>query len=159
MEEHDMRYEASIMLIGPFTHPLAIALQLFAIIMALRLIPLTGRAKAWLVFSTAFVLMGVRRAIELLEHFDIIHSGVASNNLNDLIALITSTLMALGVYLIREVFEERAQAQQKMQQQLDELLRFQKLTVGRELRMKELMEENAALRQQIAAAQPDDTQT
>jgi hypothetical protein len=39
------------MLIGSLTHPLAIALQLLAIIMALRLIPLTRKAKAWLVFS------------------------------------------------------------------------------------------------------------
>ncbi len=142
------------MLIGSFTHPLAIALQLLAIVLALHLIPLTGRAKAWLVFSAAFTLMGMRRVIELLEHFDIIHSGISFNNLDDLIALAISILTVFGIYLIRVIFEERQQAQQKLQQQLDELLRFQKVTVGRELRMKELVEENAALRQQIAAAQP-----
>jgi hypothetical protein len=48
---------------------------------------------------------------------------------------------------------------QKLQQQLDELLRFQKLTVGRELRMKELAEENTALRNQIAAAQLEETKS
>ncbi len=144
------------MLIGSFTHPVAVALQLLAIILALRLIPLTGNSKAWLVFSAAFALMAVRRIIELLEHNSFISGGIAFNNLNDLIALAVSILTAIGVYLIRGIFEGRRQAQQKLQQQLDELLRFQKLTVGRELRMKELAEENAALRSQIAATRPDD---
>ena len=144
------------MLIGSFTHPVAVALQLLAIILALRLIPLTGNSKAWLVFSAAFALMAVRRIIELLEHNSFISGGIAFNNLNDLIALAVSILTAIGVYLIRGIFEGRRQAQQKLQQQLDELLRFQKLTVGRELRMKDLAEENAALRSQIAATRPDD---
>lgn len=143
------------MLIGSLT----IALQLLAIIMALRLIPLTDRAKAWLVFSAAFALMGVRRIIELLEHNNIITGGIVFNNLNGLIALAISILIVLGIYLIRGIFEERQQALQKLQQQLDELLRFQKLTVGRELHMKELAEENAALRNQIAAAQPDEAKS
>lgn len=46
--------------------------------------------------------------------------------------------------------------QAELERQLDELHRFQKLTVGRELRMKELAEENAALRKQIAAAQQNE---
>lgn len=147
------------MLIGSLTHPLAIALQLLAVIMALRLMPLTGRAKAWLAFSAAFALMGVRRIIELLEYNNVIPGGVALDNLNDLIALVISILTVFGIYLIRGIFEERQEAQQKLQQQLDELLRFQKLTVGRELRMKELVEDNAALRNQIVAAQPDETKS
>lgn len=147
------------MLIGSLTYLLDMALQLLAIILALRLIPLTGKAKAWLVFSAAFVLMGVRRIMELLEHFDIIRSGTAFDNLNDIIALAISILIVFGIYLICGIFEERQQAQQKLQQQLDELLRFQKLTVGRELRMKELAEENTALRNQIAAAQSDETKS
>lgn len=146
------------MLIELFTHPLAVALQLFAIIWALRLIPLTGNARAWWVFTAAFVLMGVRRIIELLAHIDVVQRGNV-DNLNDIIALGISILMVLGIYMIREIFVERAQAQQKLQQQLDELLRFQKLTIGRELRMKELVEENTALRNQLACAKPDSRQS
>jgi len=141
------------MLIGSWGHPLAVVLQLLAIIWALRLIPLTGNAKAWLVFSAAFVLMGVRRCIELAEHNGLIVNGILFDNLNDLIALSVSILIVLGIHLIRGLFEGRLQAQQKLQQQLDELLCFQKVTVGRELRMKELVDENAALRQQIADMQ------
>ena len=52
----------------------------------------------------------------------------------------------------------RAMNQQaELERQIDELRHFQKLTIGRELRMKELAEENAALRNQIAAAQPGGT--
>lgn len=57
-------------------------------------------------------------------------------------------LVAMGISYRRDrrSAAERQKSRQKLQQQLDELLRFQKLTVGRELRMKELVEENAALR-------------
>src|SRR3989338_5471091 len=56
-------------------------------------------------------------------------------------------------FLIFRVLNQQAE----LERQIDELRRFQKLTVGRELRMKELVEENAALRKQIAAAQPGGT--
>ena len=70
-----------------------------------------------------------------------------------------SILVALGVHLMRKIFEERQLGAQKLQQQLDKLLRFQKLTIGRELRMKELVEENAALRNQLAATPPDEAKS
>lgn len=57
----------------------------------------------------------------------------------------------------RRLAAERHESGRKLQQQLDELLRFQKLTVGRELRMKELVEENIALHKQIDSARPGDT--
>jgi hypothetical protein len=53
----------------------------------------------------------------------------------------------------------RQQAQEKLHQQLDELLRWQKLTVGRELRMKELADENAALRDRFAAAPSEESKS
>ncbi len=146
------------MLIGLLTHSLAAVLQLFAIIWALSLIPITGNAKAWLAFSAGFLLMGVRRVIEWLEHNSLIINNGLLNNLDDALALFTSVMFAIGIYLIRGIFEERLQAQHKLQQQLDELLRFQKVTVGRELRMKELAEENVTLRHQIADRQPGERQ-
>lgn len=61
-------------------------------------------------------------------------------------------LAGLGFSYRRDFRMATAQqrGQQKLERQLDELLRFQKLTVGRELRMKELVEENAALQKQLA---------
>lgn len=68
-------------------------------------------------------------------------------------------MAALGVAYQRDfrLLAERRKAQQDLHQQLDELLRFQKLTVGRELRMKELSEENATLREQLAIGPPEGT--
>ena len=45
---------------------------------------------------------------------------------------------------------ERRNAELLLQKQLDELRRFQKAAVGRELRMKELKEENRRLREKLA---------
>lgn len=141
-----------------FTHPLAAALQLLAVVWALRLIPLTGKAKAWLVFSAAFTLMGVLRVIELLEHHSVIQDAILSHGMSSAIALAISILTVLGIYLIREIFLKHILAKNQLEQQLDELQRFQRLAVGRELRMKELVEENAALRNQLTA-QPDETKS
>lgn len=137
-----------------FIHACAVVLQLFAVIWALRLIPLTGKAKAWLAFSAAFTLMGIHRIMELLEHSGLNRYGPAFDNLDNLIALLTSILIMFGVYQIRMIFEERQQDHLKLQQQLDELIRFQKVTIGRELRMKELVEENAKLHNQLPCTKP-----
>ena len=55
-------------------------------------------------------------------------------------------------FLIFRVLNQQAE----LERQIDELRHFQKLTIGRELRMKELADENAALRKQIAAAQQNE---
>lgn len=67
--------------------------------------------------------------------------------------IMLAVFVAPALYLL--IFRALNQ-QAELEQQLDELRRFQKLTVGRELRMKELAEENAALRKQIAAAQQNE---
>ena len=51
---------------------------------------------------------------------------------------------AIGI--VRDVTERKAM-QRKLEQQLDELRRFEKVAMTRELRMKELVEENRALRE------------
>ena len=68
-----------------------------------------------------------------------------------LIILVSPALLLL-------IFKPMRAQQAELERQIDELRRFQKLTVGRELRMKELAEENAALRNQIAA-QTDETKS
>ena len=73
----------------------------------------------------------------------------------DSIALTVIVSTALHILIFRPMRYQQAE----LERQLDELRRFQKLTVGRELRMKELVEENTALRNQITAAQPDGTKS
>lgn len=57
---------------------------------------------------------------------------------------------AIGI--VRDVTERR-EVQRKLEEQLDELKRFQNVTVGRELRMQELVEENRRLKAQIEKLQ------
>jgi len=72
-------------------------------------------------------------------------------------SVVLAVIVSAAIYFL--LFRTMVDQQAELERQLDELRRFQKLVVGRELRMKELVEENAALRKQIAAAQPDETKS
>ena len=67
--------------------------------------------------------------------------------------LITALLFPILYFLVFQPFKMReAQqilAQHKLEKQLDELQRFYNVTMGRELRMKELYEENQALKARL----------
>lgn len=128
---------------------LSVALQATAAVMALRLIPLSGRATAWLLFSIVFVLMAARRFISLLHEAGFIDDPRQLHGLIEPVALVISILLVIAVYLTRRIFEERNRARAQLEQQLDELRRFQNATVGRELRMKELEEENTRLKSRL----------
>ena len=67
--------------------------------------------------------------------------------------IMLAVFVAPALYLL--IFRALNQ-QAELERKIDELLRFQRLTVGRELRMKELADENTALRKQIAAAQQNE---
>jgi len=137
--------------LGLLIHLINFLLQIVAVALALRLIRPSGQARAWVILSCSFVLTAVHRLLDVLIH---VENSEQVLEWNDVIVTFSVLLLVTGVYLIREIFVEREQARMKLQQQLDELLRFQKLTVGRELRMKELVEENAALHNQLASAKP-----
>ena len=68
-------------------------------------------------------------------------------------AIVTALLFPILYFLVFLPFKMReAQqilAQHKLEQQLDELQRFHNATMGRELRMKELYEENQALKARL----------
>lgn len=127
----------------------SVALQATAAVMALRLIPLSGRTTAWTLFSTVFVLMAARRFVSLLHEAGVIENPRRLISLIEPVALVISILLVIAVYLTRRIFVELAQSRSKLERQLDELRRFQNATVGRELRLKELEEENARLRTRL----------
>jgi|GEM_PF-5182565 len=127
----------------------SVALQVTAAVMALRLIPLSGRTTAWILFSTVFVLMVARRFVSLLHEAGVIENPRRLISLIEPVALVISILLVIAVYLTRRIFVELAQSRSKLERQLDELRRFQNATVGRELRLKELEEENARLRTRL----------
>lgn len=72
-------------------------------------------------------------------------------------SIVLTAIVSTALYIL--IFQPMRAQQAGLERQLDELLRFQKVTVGRELRMKELVEENAALRNQLAVVQLDETKS
>ena len=86
---------------------LSVLLQLIAAFMALRLIPLTGRALAWSILSFAFILMASRRAISLLRADGSIESKWLTAMTTEVVALLISLLIVVGVFLIRHVFMQK----------------------------------------------------
>lgn len=132
---------------------LSVLLQVTAAVMALRLIPLSGRASAWLLFSLVFLLMTVRRTISLLYEAGFIDDPQRLHALTEPLALVISVLLVVAVHLTRRIFADLAKSRAQTEQQLDELRRFQKSVVARELRLKELEEENASLKNRLMTLQ------
>lgn len=124
----------------------SVALQATAAVTALRLIPLSGHATAWILFSVVFLLMAARRLISLLYDAGVIEGPERLPSMIEPVALVISILLVIAVYLTRRVFVELAQSRSRLERQLDELRRFQQTAVGRELRLKELEEENTRLK-------------
>jgi len=86
---------------------LSVLLQLLAAFMALRLIPVTRRALAWSVLSIAFILMATRRTISLLQQGDSFKSPWLNAMTTEVVALLISVLIVIGVFLIRHVFLQK----------------------------------------------------
>lgn len=132
---------------------ISVGLQATAAVAALRLIPLSGRATAWLLFSAVFLLMAARRFISLLHEAGFIDNPQRMHSMIEPLALVISVLLVFAVYLTRRIFVDLAKSRLKLEQQLDELRRFQQATVDRELRMQELETENAHLRERLKTLQ------
>jgi PAS domain S-box-containing protein len=81
----------------------SVVLQLLAAVMAIRLVHLTGRRTAWSLIAVALVLMSVRRAIPLYYSLSG-NSTITPDLFNELIGLVLSTLMVLGVAGIAPLF-------------------------------------------------------
>lgn len=129
-------------------HLISIALAAGAALFAIYLIPLAGRARAWLLFSTACVLLAVDRILETLSYAGLLQA-LDFEVVHDVLDVIVAGCLLLGAYFIRSIFAERQASRLKLEQQLDELQRFQQAAVGRELRMKELYEENQSLKARL----------
>lgn len=84
-------------------------------ILALRLIPLSGRAFAWILLSSAFFLMFARRGISLLHSGGYIASEWEHAMATETVALAISLLIVVGVYLIGGIFRERRKQAEKLE--------------------------------------------
>jgi diguanylate cyclase (GGDEF)-like protein/PAS domain S-box-containing protein len=85
---------------------ISVALQVFAAVYALRLIPVSGRLLAWSILSVAFFLMAARRAISLLYREGYIQNEMFQALTAETVALLISTLIVTGVILIKKIFVE-----------------------------------------------------
>lgn len=130
-------------------HLTTVILSTVAAVCALYLIPLSGKAKAWLLLCAAFVLLSVERLSELMSHANMLLDTHTQEVISDALLAVVSVCLIGGVCYIRTVFILRNGERHKLEQQLDELQRFHQVTIGRELRMKELYDENQALKAQI----------
>jgi len=98
---------------------LAVVLQLTAAFFALKLIRVTGKGISWILISTAFCLMAIRRLVSFIELLaGTLHSV---DPMDDTIALVTSALMLAGVLLIPPLFHSIKQAAATLRRAKDDL--------------------------------------
>ncbi|MHB9130227.1 MAG: PAS domain-containing sensor histidine kinase [Armatimonadota bacterium] len=99
----------------------AILLQLLAVVLAIRLIPLTRSWLAWSVITIAFVIRAVRLMLSLLT---VIHSMslTTADLLEHVTSFVISLLFLLGVYWIKPLFQTLRQSLQQEQSTRRELV-------------------------------------
>ncbi len=104
---------------------LSIGLQLASAIYALLLIRITGRKQAWILISTAMTLMTWRRIVSLAT---ILTTGKQmSFDISEILALVISCLMLLGVLRIRDYFQSINFAEAERKRLEKQLLQAQKM--------------------------------
>jgi len=82
---------------------ISIVLQIIAAVIALRFMKLTKYRLSWILLSSSFAFMAVRKIIQLIEFF----RGSPSYNmqmLDEWIGVLISVMIITGVILIREIF-------------------------------------------------------
>lgn len=95
----------------------SIGFQVSASILALKLIRLTGKSGSWLLISGALLLMSMRRIIPL---HSFIKYNAPINFPNELVGLLLSILMFLGIWGIKAIFLERKRAEDTIKTMLAE---------------------------------------
>jgi PAS domain S-box-containing protein len=90
----------------------SVLLQFLAVICALRLIKLTGRAYSWILISGALVLMMIRRIIPLY-HLIVSNISYSADLTNELLGLLLSLFMLLGIMGIKQIFISAKKAEEE----------------------------------------------
>lgn len=112
----------------------SILFQFAAAILALRLIRLSGVIAAWSLVAGGLLIMGVRRAVALLH----ILNGYSRGDMTvELLGLLISLLMVVGIYRIKPLFVQLIQSRENLlanQIQLQEINQTLADRVEREVR-------------------------
>lgn len=109
----------------------SLALQIAAVVAALRLIRTTGRAAAWLLISGAILIMAVRRAVVLGEWF----SGKAAPGIDwgEVLALAISALMLAGILSIGGLFRAFQESREALREGEERFRAIADFTCGWEI--------------------------
>jgi two-component system cell cycle sensor histidine kinase/response regulator CckA len=94
----------------------SVLLQLTAAVLALRLMRVTKRHRAWLLIAAALSCMALRRGFILFQLVFGSHAGVPPDFMSEVVALCTSVLMVLGVAYIAPLFLSIKEAQLALQE-------------------------------------------
>ncbi len=95
----------------------SVILQVIAVILAVRLVPVTKKTLAWAVLSLAFLLMAVRRSIALLHLDGIMPGHWMATASSEFVALLISFLVVVGVYLIGDIFLQLRKSENRLKEQ------------------------------------------
>ena len=90
----------------------SVLLQFLAVLYALRLIKLTGKASSWILISLALFMMMVRRIIPLY-YLIFTNRNYPADLTNEFIGLLLSLFMFLGIVGIRQIFVARKKAEEE----------------------------------------------
>lgn len=91
----------------------SIVFQLSAAILALRLIRITGRRTGWLLIAIAVTMMTVRRVESLVMALGL-GTVFGGDFLFELVGLILSVLMFVGIWKISPIFQELADSREEL---------------------------------------------
>ncbi len=92
---------------------LSVIIQFAAAMIAIRLIGITGRRAAWSLIATALALMTVRRIVPLY-HLLLGDLTYPPDPTNEVIGLVLSIVMAIGISQIAPLFHERTQTEESL---------------------------------------------
>jgi PAS domain S-box-containing protein len=100
-----------------YLHLAGIILAAAGIVLAIRLIPLVGKARIWLLLAAALVLLAVDRVIEWLGHCGIWLKAASYPIVKDMLIVGAIGCLCGVVYFIRDIFRERKLAEEKIHRQ------------------------------------------
>ena len=85
---------------------LSLLIQLANVALVLRLIATTGRRPAWMFIAAAMILAAVLRFVMVLEFY--VSRQPPTTATHEVLVVIVSTLLAIGLYLIRPLLDSIA---------------------------------------------------
>jgi len=106
---------------------LSTALQFLAALLALRLVSITGRRRAWLLIAAGVSLTAIRRSITL-SRLVLGESGHQPDLATESVALVISTGMVAGIYWIAPIFREMRETEKALRKSRKDLLDAQEVS-------------------------------